>query len=218
MSKLIWDAEGKRQYESGVNKAVLYPYNTSTKAYKNGVAWNGITGFNESPSGAEPNDLYADNIKYATFRAAEKYNATIEAYTYPDEFAECDGSKPIAKGVYAGQQSRSKFGFSCQTGIGDDTTDGPSGYKLHIVYGCTASPSSKDYATINDSPDAITFSWEIESDPVELATFKPISSITIDSREVVAEKLKAIEDALYGTDSVEAKLLTPQEIKTIMET
>ena len=218
MSVLVWDKSGERLYETGVNHGVLYVQNSSG-SYGNGVVWNGLTGVTESPDGAEPTDLWADNIKYASLRSAETFGATIEAYTYPEEFAECDGSYAIADGVYIGQQNRKPFGFCYRTEVGSDTiadASGDEGYKLHIIYNATASPTEKAYETINDSPDAITFSWEITTTPVPVNGHKPTSTITIDSTKfTTAEakaKLKALEDTLYGSASTEPTLPSPNEI------
>lgn len=219
MARLEWDKTGERNYEMGVSKGVLYKHD-ETGAYKGGaVVWNGLTGVTESPEGAEPTDLYADNIKYASFRSAETYNSTIEAYSYPAEFAECDGSVELAPGVYAGQQKRVPFGFSYQTVVGNDaSTDSDKDYKIHLVYGLTASPSDKGYETINDSPDAITFSWETESTPVNIQGHKPVSTITIDSTVVDKTKLASLEEKLYGTTEGEAYLPLPDEIVQIFGT
>ena len=202
MSRLVWDQTGERLYETGVEKGVLFPFKNGS--YQAGVAWNGLTGVSESPSGAESNKLYADNIKYLDLISAEEYGATIEAYTYPDEFAECDGSAEIATGIVAAQQKRISFGFSYVTQVGNDTEGSDHGYKLHLVYGCKAAPSSKDYATINDNPDAITFSWEISTTPVEVPNYKPTSHIIIDSTKADETKLASFEEILYGKDAVAA--------------
>lgn len=216
MTAIEWDAAGKRFYENGTDRGVLYPM-TSNGSYDKGVAWNGLTAVTESPEGAEPTDLYADNIKYATMRSAETFGCTIEAYTYPDEFSECDGSAQIAKGVFAGQQERKGFGFSYRTLIGNDTaTSSDDGYKLHLVYGCTASPSEKSYATVNDSPDAITFSWEVKTTPVNVAGFKPTAALVIDSRYADPSKLAALEKILYGDTDNEPSLPLPSEVITTM--
>lgn len=209
MTKLIWDAVGEKFYETGVDHGVLYPVDDSG-AYPKGVVWNGLTGITESPSGADPTDLYADNIKYASMRAAETFGATIEAYTYPDEFAVCDGSAAIVPGVNIGQQGRKAFGLSYRTNVSNDIS--VEGYKLHLIYGATASPSDRGYTTINDSPDAITFSWEITTNPINVTGFKPTSILTIDSLKVDPEKLKTFEDILYGTDENEARLPLPEEV------
>lgn len=200
-SALSWDNAGDKLYETGVDHGVLYPMGEN--GYGTGVAWNGLTGVTETPSGAEATKLYADNIKYLEIRSAEEFGGTIEAYTYPDEWAECDGSAALATGVYAGQQPRKVFGFCYRTILGNDIDLDAHGYKLHIVYGCTASPSERSYATVNDSPEAITFSWEFSSTPVNVTGHKPVSCITIDSTKVDATKLKNLEDKLYGvsTDS-----------------
>ena len=213
MAKLEWDKTGERFYETGTTKGVLYPVQDG--AYKKGVVWNGLTAVTESPSGAEPTDLYADDIKYATLRSAETFAATIEAYTYPEEFAKCDGSAELTKGVYVGQQPRQSFGLSYRTSLGNDvTTD--AGYKLHLVYGCTASPSEKSYATINDSPEAITFSWEMTTTPVNVSGMKPTAILTIDSTKADATKLAELEKKLYGDESNEATLPLPDEVLSIM--
>lgn len=212
MAKLEWDRTGERYYETGNKKGVLFPMGESG-VYEQGVVWNGLTAVTESPSGAEANDLYADDIKYASLRSAETFGGTIEAYTYPDAFAECDGSAEVKTGVYIGQQKRKAFGFSYVTSVGSDTeSDFDKSYKLHLVYNATASPSEKSYQTINDSPDAITFSWEFETTPVNVTGHKPTSIITIDSNKVDKVKLKALEDKLYGTESTEASLPSPDEV------
>ena len=216
MAKLVWDEVGKRVYETGVDKGVLYVQNEEG-AYGKGVAWNGLTAVNESPSGAEPTPLYADNIKYLELTSKEEYGATIEAYTYPDEFEACDGSAELGAGVVIGQQSRKVFGLCYRTVKGNDVKNNDYGYKIHLVYGCKAKPAQKNYQTINDSPEAITFSWEVSTTPVEVEGFKPTATVTIDSTKVTAEKLKSIEDALYGTESVEPKLLLPDEIMAIVK-
>ena len=216
MAALIWDETGKRFYENGVDHGVLYVMDDNG-AYGKGVAWNGLISVSESPEGAEPNDLYADNIKYATLRSAETFGATISAYMHPDEFALCDGSAQIAKGVYAGQQERRSFGFAYRTNIGNDTgTSKDDGYKLHICYGLTASPAEKSYETINDSPDAITFEWEVSSIPVQIAGYKPTSSLVIDSRVADPTKLKQLEEKLFGNATTEATLPDPATIITLM--
>ena len=211
MAVLSWDKTGEHYFETGVDHGVLYPMG-SNNTYDKGVVWNGLTSISESPDGAEPNDLYADNIKYATLRSAETFGATIEAFTYPDEFAECDGSAAISTGVYIGQQPRKAFGLSYRTKVGSDTDTEAEGYKLHLIYGATASPSEKSYETINDSPDAITFSWEITTTPVPVAGHKPTASIVIDSSKCDPTKLKALEDLLYGTSEEDASLPTPDDV------
>lgn len=216
MAKLVWDEVGKRTYETGVDKGVLYAQDDEG-AYGKGVAWNGLTAVNESPSGAEPTALYADNTKYLELTSKEEYGATIEAYTYPDEFEACDGSAEVGTGVVIGQQSRKVFGLCYRTVKGNDVKNNDYGYKIHLVYGCKAKPAQKNYQTINDSPEAITFSWEVSTTPVEVEGFKPTATVTIDSTKVTAQKLKSIEDALYGTESVEPKLLLPNEIIAIVK-
>lgn len=216
MAKLVWDETGKRLYETGVKQGVLYLQEAG--AYEKGVAWNGLTAVTESPSGAEPTALYADDMKYLSLYSAEEFGATIEAYTYPKEFEECDGSAAIAKGVNLGQQERKTFGLSYRTTVGNDTDGNNHGYKLHLIYGAMASPSEKAYATINDSPEAITMSWEITTTPVSVEGFKPTASITIDSTEADPTKLAALEEILYGTEENEARLPLPDEIKTLMTT
>lgn len=215
MSKLVWDATGERLYETGVKNGVLYLKDT-TGAYATGVAWNGLTAVTESPSGAEATPLYADDIKYLNLMSNEEFGATIEAYMYPEEFAECDGSAALQEGVYIGQQPRKTFGLCYRTVLGNDTENNEHGYKLHLIYGCLAAPSEKAYATINDSPEAITFSWEVTTTPVEVTGYKPTACVTIDSTKVDKTKLKALEDILYGSESEEARLPLPDEIKTLM--
>lgn len=216
MAKITWDDTGKRLYETGVKQGVLYPMSASG-AYEKAVAWNGLTAVTESPSGAEATPLYADDIKYLELRSAEEFNATIEAYTYPDEFAACDGSAELVPGVTLGQQTRKGFGFSYVTTVGNDTEGDAHGYKIHLVYGAKASPSEKAYATVNDSPEAITFSWEITTTPVKIEGFKPTAHIEFDSTKLGAAKMAAIEAVLYGSESEEGKLPLPSEIKTILE-
>lgn len=216
MSKLTWDQTGERFYETGVKNGVLYVYDSTTKKYGTGVAWNGLTAVTESPSGAEATPLYADDIKYLNLLSNEEFGATIEAYTYPDEFMACDGSAAIATGVYIGQQARKTFGLCYKTTVGNDVDGNDLGYKLHLIYGCLAAPSEKAYATINDSPEAITFSWEVTTTPVEIEGYKPTACITIDSRKVDATKLAALEAKLFGDTDTEATLPTPAEIVTLM--
>ena len=215
MAKLVWDESGKRLYETGVEKGVLYVQGENGQ-YQNGVAWNGLTAVTESPSGAEPTALYADDIKYLELFSAEEFGATIEAYTYPEEFEACDGSASLGTGVTIGQQDRKAFGICYRTVVGNDVKGNEHGYKLHLVYGAKAKPSEKAYATVNDSPEAVTFSWEVTTTPVNVAGFKPTASVTIDSTKIQPEKLKAIEDKLYGTASEEATLPLPDEIKQII--
>lgn len=213
MSKLVWDNTGERLYETGVKNCALYVMEGG--AYKTGVAWNGITAITESPSGAEATALYADDIKYLNLLSNEEFGATVEAYTYPDEFAECDGSASLADGVFLGQQKRKTFGLAYKTTVGNDTDGNDYGYKLHIIYGALAAPSEKAYATINDSPEAITFSWELTTTPVNVTGHKPTASITIDSKKADAEKLAALEAKLFGGDDSEATLPLPDEIATM---
>lgn len=216
MAKIIWDEEGSRFYETGTDRGVLYPKDPASGQYNAGVAWNGLTAVTESPTGAEETKLYADNIPYASMRSAEEFGATIEAYTYPDEWAACDGSVEIAPGVVAGQQKRTGFGLAYRTLIGSDVTD-EAGYKLHLVYGATASPSEKAYATVNDSPEAITFSWEMTTTPVSVNDdVKPTSLLTIDSTKTDPDVLAALEDILYGNETEEARLPMPSEVITLM--
>ena len=211
MAKLVWDQSGQRIYETGVKMGVLYVQDASG-AYPKGVAWNGLTAVNETPSGAEATPLYADDIKYLNLRSAEEFGATIEAYTYPEEFEQCDGSAELAPGVKIGQQARNAFGLCYRTVVGNDIAGNDFGYKLHIIYGATAAPSEKAYATINDSPEAITFSWEVSCTPVDVEGFKPTASLVIDSTKVDAEKLAALEAVLYGGESTEASLPLPDAI------
>lgn len=216
MAKLVWDKTGERYYETGVSKGVLYPLGTEG-AYPKGVAWNGLTAVTESPSGAEATALYADNIKYLNLLSTEEFGATIEAYTYPDEFGECNGEASLKDGVSIGQQKRKTFGMSYVTKVGNDV-DSDLGYKIHLIYGALAAPSEKAYATINDSPEAITFSWEVTTTPVEVTGFKPTASLVIDSTKVDAEKLTAFEKILYGDGETEARLPLPDEVATLFNT
>lgn len=218
MSKLVWDQTGERQYETGVKKGVLY-VQQSNGTYPKGVAWNGLTAVTESPSGAEATALYADDIKYLNLYSAEEFGCTIEAYMSPAEFDECDGSAELAAGVSIGQQKRKSFGFVYQTALGNDTDGSDHGYKLHLIYGCMASPSERSYATINDSPEAITLSWEVTSTPVNVKGFKPTSCITINSTTADPTKLAALEAILFGSDEgsgTDARLPLPDEIATLM--
>ena len=218
MSKLVWDKTGERLYETGVKQGVLYPMDAKG-TYPKGVPWNGLTNVTESPSGAEATALYADDIKYLNLMSNEEFGGTIEAYTYPDEFGECDGSASIATGVYIGQQSRKTFGFCYRTTIGNDVESNAHGYKLHLVYGALASPSEKAYSTINDNPEAVTFSWEFSTTPVNVTGFKPTACLTIDSTKVSAEKLAALEKILYGDDDDEsavARLPLPDEVAQVI--
>lgn len=213
--KLVWDQTSERLYETGVKMGVLYPQD-GAGAYPKGVAWNGLTAVTESPSGAEATALYADDIKYLNLMSAEEFAATVEAYTYPDEFAECDGSASIAKGVSIGQQKRKAFGLCYRTILGNDVAGNDYGYKIHIIYGAMAAPSEKEYASVNDSPEAITLSWELSTTPVSVNGFKPTASIVIDSTKVDAKKLTALEAILYGSETADARLPLPDEIATLM--
>ena len=223
--KLVWDKTGEHYYETGVKNGVLYPMSASG-TYPKGVAWNGLTAITESPSGAEATALYADDIKYLNLMSNEEFGATVEAYTYPDEFAECDGSASLTEGVYIGQQARKTFGLCYRTTLGNDSKGNDYGYKLHIIYGAMASPSEKAYSAINDSPDAITFSWELSTTPVAVANFKPTASLTIDSTKVDPQKLASLEEILYGKDgtgedhstgAVDPRLPLPDEIANLMK-
>lgn len=214
MPKLVWDETGKHLFETGAQKGVLYPQVKG--AYPKGVVWNGLSSVTESPSGAESNPIYADDIKYLNLVSAEQFGATVEAYTYPDEFANCDGSAEISPGILIGQQERQKFGLCYRTVLGNDTEGNAYGYKLHIIYNATASPSEKQYQTINDSPEAITFSWELSTTPTNVDGHKPTASLVIDSTKVEEAKLKKLEDKLYGTESAEASLPTPNEIIALL--
>lgn len=230
MAKLVWDKTGERYYETGVRNGVLYPIQANGK-YTKGVAWNGLSGVTESPSGAEASPIYADDIKYLNLMSAEEFGATVEAYTYPQEFSECDGSAEVADGVYAGQQQRKIFGLCYRTVLGNDVASNDYGYKLHLVYGAQASPSEKAYATVNDSPEAITFSWELTTTPVEITELvdgkklKPTACLTIDSTKADATKLAALEAILYGKDptepdgddGAEPRLPLPDEVITLMK-
>ena len=215
MAALVWDKTAERFYETGVDHGVLY-VQKADGTYENGVVWNGLTAVTEKPDGAEPNDLYADNIKYASLRSAETFGATIEAYMYPEEFAQCDGSAVVATGVYIGQQKRKPFGFCYRTLIGNDTaTDTDDGFMLHIIYNATASPSEKNHETVNDSPDAVTMSWDLDTTPVAFEdhpSYKPTATITIDSTKCDATKLQTLMDTLYGTANSEPTLPSPDDI------
>ena len=215
MSKITWDDTGKRFYETGVKNCVLYLLDSEGK-YTGGVAWNGITAITESPSGAEATPLYADDIKYLNLMSAEEFGATIEAYTYPDEFAQCDGSASIATGVSIGQQARKTFGLCYRTTLGNDVAGNDLGYKLHFIYGCLAAPSEKGYATINDSPEAITFSWEVTTTPVNVDGFKPTATVVIDSTKADKTALTSLEKILYGDGSDGPRMPLPSELITLM--
>lgn len=215
MAAIVWDKTGEHVYETGVDHGVLYKLSTAG-AYTNGVAWNGLTSVSESPSGAEASAIFADNIKYLNLISAEEFGLTIEAYTFPKEFAECDGSIQVTDGVVIGQQSRKTFGFSYRSKIGNDVLNDAYGYKIHLIYGCLASPSERAYSTINDSPEAIAFSWEIQTTPVNVVGHKPTALVTIDSTVADATKLKALEDILYGTETEEPRMPLPDEVITLL--
>ena len=215
MSKLVWDKTGERLYETGVKQGVLYPQ-AAGGTYPKGVAWNGLTNITESPSGAEATALYADDIKYLNLVSAEELGGTIEAYTYPDEFAECDGSAALTEGVFVGQQDRKTFGLCYRTTLGNDVDSNGHGYKLHLIYGALAAPSEKAYATINDSPEAITFSWEFKTTPVNVTGHKPTASLTLDSTKVSETKMAALEKVLYGDTDTEPRLPLPDEVLQIL--
>lgn len=215
MAKLQWDKTGEHFYETGVDHGVLYPMNDGGQTYATGVAWNGLTAVTESPEGAEVSAIYADNIKYLNLMSAEDFKATIEAYTYPEEFEQCDGSASLAQGVKIGQQSRKAFGFCYRTKVGNDLNP-ELGYKIHIIYGATAAPTERAYETVNDSPEAITFSWEVSTIPVEVTGFKPTAHVEIDSTKVEPAKLAKIEAKLYGSETEEPTLLMPDEILALI--
>lgn len=211
MAKLTWHGAGEREIEAGVSEVALFPMGAS--GYEAGVAWNGVTAINENPSGADITDLYADNIKYASMRSAEKFGFTIEAYTYPDEWAECDGSKEAATGVFLGQQPRKAFGLVYKTNIGDEAHPGmDKGYKLHLIYNSTAAPSGRGYTTINDNPDAISFSWEADSTPVAVTNHKATSEITIDSTKADSTKLTTLLNTIYGGENTDPTMPTPDVV------
>ena len=215
MGELVWDAVGKRYYETGISNGALY-VQAQNGTYPLGVAWNGLISVSEKPSGAEPTPLYADNIKYLTLVGAEEFGATIEAYTYPDEFGECDGSYETSDGLFIGQQRRKPFGLVYKTLMGNDALGNALGYKLHVIYGALAAPSEKAYATINDSPEAITFSWEITTSPIEINGYQPAAALTIDSTKADPTKLAALETILFGAYLVDARLPLPDEIMTLL--
>ena len=214
MAKLIWDQTGERLYETGTDHGVLYPQDSKGE-YPQGVAWNGLTAVTESPSGAEASPFYADNMKYLNLTSAEEFGATIEAYMYPDEFEECDGSAELAPGVVIGQQARKAFGLCYRTLLGNDVMGNDYGYKLHLIYGAKAAPSEKGYTTVNDSPEPITLSWELTTTPVAVDGHKPTANLTIDSTKVDPAKLAALEAILYGSETEEARLPLPSEIAEI---
>ena len=216
MARLIWDEVGQRFFETGVKNGVLYVQDNDG-TYKNGVVWNGLTAVTESPSGAEETPLYADDVKYLTLRSAEEFGATVEAYTYPEEFEQCDGSASIANGVTIGQQARRAFGLCYRTSVGNDIQGQNFSYKLHLIYGCTVAPSEKSYSTINDNPEAITFSWELSTVPVPVDGFSPTASLVIDASKVDEGKMTLLENALFGDDENEARLLLPNEIMEMLK-
>ena len=216
MAKIVWDQTGSRFYETGVSKGVLYPMSATAGVYAKGVAWNGLSSVSESPTGAEVTPIYADNIKYLNLMSVEEFEATIEAYTYPDEFAECDGSALVEQGLYASQQPRKHFALCYQTKLGNDV-DADLGFKLHIIYGALASPTERSYETVNDSPEAMTFSWDLTTTPVEVTGFKPTAHLVIDSTKADATKLNELLDTLYGTASEEPTLLLPDAIAAILK-
>lgn len=215
MAKLTWHGTGEREIEAGISEVALFPMGTN--GYEEGVAWNGVTAINENPSGADVTDLYADNIKYASMRSAEKFGFTIEAFTYPDEWAECDGSKEAVSGVFLGQQSRKAFGLVYKSQIGDEAHPGmDKGFKLHIIYNSTASPSGRGYTTINDNPDAISFSWEANSTPVAVTGYKATCEIVIDSTKANATKLTTLLETIYGGTNSEPSMPTPDQVISTM--
>lgn len=214
MSKMVWDQTAQRLYETGVEQVALFVQNQGS--YGAGVAWNGVTALNITPSGAEPTALWANNRKYLNLMSAEEIGATVEAYTYPDEFMACDGSATVAPGVYIGQQARKSFALAGKTLIGNDTEGNKHGYKLHLLWGCLASPSEKAYATVNDSPEAITLSWEVTTTPVEVEGYEATAYMCIDSTKTDAAKLKALEAKIYGSESEEPAMPTPAEVISMM--
>ena len=216
MAKLVFDNVGDRLFETGVKNGVLFVMGDNGQ-YEKGVVWNGLTAVTEKPTGADPTNLYADDIKYVVLYGEEEFEATIEAYTYPAEFEACDGSAALAEGVSIGQQARKQFAFCYRTALGNDAKGQNFGYKIHIIYGCTAKPSEKAYSTINDSPEAVTFSWDVTTVPVPVNGMKPTASVVIDSTRVEAGKLKSLEDKLYGTDTLESTLVLPNEIKELLQ-
>lgn len=216
MAKLVFNNVGERLFETGVKNGVLYVMGEDG-AYENGVVWNGLTAVTESPSGAETTPLYADDVKYVVIYAAEEFGATVEAYTYPEEFEQCDGSASIFDGITIGQQTRKSFGMCYKTSVGNDVQGQDFGYKIHIIYGAKAAPSEKSYSTINDSPEAVTFSWELSTVPVPVEGFNPTATMVIDSTRVPTEKMKLIEDKLYGTESEEATLPLPNELLNLLK-
>ena len=215
MGKLVFNGVGDRLFDTGVKKGVLYVMGDEGQ-YENGVVWNGLTAVTEKPTGAETTNLYADDVKYVVIYGAEEFEATIEAYTYPEEFEQCDGSAVLTTGVNVGQQTRKTFAFCYTTSLGNDTQGQDFGYKIHIIYGCKAKPSEKSYSTINDSPEAVTFSWDVSTTPVPVEGMNPTATLVVDSTRVAPEKLKKLEDKLYGTESEEATLPLPNEVKQLL--
>lgn len=216
MAKLVWDQSGQKFFETGISNGVLY-VSDGQGGYLNGVAWNGLISVAENPSGAESNPVYADNIKYLNIISAEEFGATIEAYTYPDEFMECDGSAQVVAGVNIGQQARKSFGISYRTRVGNDVAGDNLGYKIHVIYNCQAAPSGKTYSTVNESPEAITFSWEVTTTPVPVEGFRPTATVVFDSTKLDAEKMAAVENALYGGASSEAALPSIEELLALVQ-
>ena len=216
MAKLVWDQAGQKFFETGVSNGVLY-VSDGQGGYLNGVAWNGLISVAENPSGAESNPVYADNIKYLNIISAEEFGATIEAYTYPDEFMECDGSAQVVAGVNIGQQARKSFGISYRTRVGNDVAGDNLGYKIHVIYNCQAAPSGKTYSTVNESPEAITFSWEVTTTPVPVEGFRPTATVVFDSTKLDAEKMAAVENALYGGASSEPGLPSIEELLALVQ-
>lgn len=216
MPKLEWDKTGERFYETGISQGVLYLRNSDGGEYDKGYAWNGLSAVTESPSGAEPTPIWADNQKYLNLMSAEEFSATVEAYTYPDEFAQCDGSAELVKGVMIGQQDRSVFGMAYTTIKGNDTEGNAHGRKIHLIYGAQAAPSERNYQTVNDSPEPVPFSWELSTTPVNVTGHKPVSSLVIDTTKVDPTKLAELEKILYGDEMTEPRLPLPDEIKTLL--
>lgn len=217
MAKLVWDQSGSRVYETGVSKGVLYPMSATQGVYAKGVAWNGLSSVSESPTGAEPSPIYADNIKYLNLLSAEEFEASIEAFTYPDEFAACDGSAEVETGMFVSQQPRKQFALCYQTKVGNDLNP-DAGFKLHIIYGALASPTERAYETVNDSPEAMTFSWELTTTPVEVTGYKPTAHVVIDSTKADPTNLATLLDALYGTAEDDPEILLPDAIAAILGT
>ena len=216
MAKLVWDQTGQKFFETGVSNGVLY-VSDGQGGYLKGVAWNGLTSVAENPSGAESNPVYADNIKYLNIISAEEFGATIEAYTYPDEFMECDGSAQVVAGVNIGQQARKSFGISYRTRVGNDVAGDNLGYKIHVIYNCQAAPSGKTYSTVNESPEAITFSWEVTTTPVPVEGYRPTATVVFDSTKIDAGKMAAVENALYGGASSEPGLPSIEELLALVQ-